>query len=140
LSALAVRSKAHWGYDAAFLDAVRHDLEITPAQIGEWLVCVLEEAGVVRGFYALRPAERDTVELERLFVDPTVLGCGYGRQLFEHAVMTARDDGFALMEIASDPFAEEFYLRLGAVRVGEAPAPIAGRSLPLLRYQLGSRR
>lgn len=39
------------------------------------------------------------------------------------------------MRIESDPHAENFYLRMGAVRVGETPADMEGvkRSLPLLR-------
>ena len=32
LSDLALRSKAHWGYDAAFMAACRAELTVTPAQ------------------------------------------------------------------------------------------------------------
>ena len=134
LSALAVRSKAHWGYDEAFLRAVHDDLAITAAQVEKWIVHALVEEAEVRGFYALRPVDERTLDLERLFVDPLALGRSYGRQLFEHAVEAARQRGFHQIDIASDPYAEDFYLRLGAKRVAEVPSPIAGRTLPLLRF------
>jgi hypothetical protein len=39
--------------------------------------------------------------------------------------------------IQSDPFAEGFYLRLGADRIGEVPSQaLPGRVLPLLVYPL----
>jgi hypothetical protein len=43
--------------------------------------------------------------------------------------------------ILSDPFAEAFYARLGAVRIGEGPSDaIPGRLLPLLEYAIPHRR
>lgn len=54
LSDLALRSKAHWSYDAAFLEACRDDLTISGDDIGRGLVFVLEEGGHVIGFYAFR--------------------------------------------------------------------------------------
>jgi hypothetical protein len=50
----------------------------------------------------------------------------------------ARERGGHELRIESDPYAEPFYERLGAVRVGETPAPVAGveRCLPVLRFLL----
>ena len=136
LSALAVRSKAYWGYDESFLSAVRDDLEITPADLETWIVYTLVETIEIRGFYALRPVDAETLDLERLFVDPPALRRGYGRHLFEHAVKTARERGFHWIDIASDPYAENFYLQMGAERIGDAASPIVGRTLPLLRIDV----
>ena len=45
--------------------------------------------------------------------------------------------GFHTLHIHSDPFAEGFYLRNGAIRIGETPSgSIPGRLLPLLRLDL----
>jgi GNAT superfamily N-acetyltransferase len=151
LSALAIRSKAHWGYDDRFLRDVRSELEVTPEQIGAWTVRVLEccsdgahtldegrDGAAVVGFYALR-IDADTVELERLFVDPSELERGYGARLLADAVQVASKQGFRTMRIASDPNAEEFYLRAGAVRVGTVASPLAGRELPLLELKVLTR-
>ena len=42
LSALALRSKAHWGYDADFLAACRDDLTLIPEEIATSMVYVLD--------------------------------------------------------------------------------------------------
>jgi hypothetical protein len=53
LSDLALRSKGHWGYDQAFLDACRAELTLTPEDILAQRVTVAERDGQVVGFYAL---------------------------------------------------------------------------------------
>ena len=40
------------------------------------------------------------------------------------------------MELEADPFAEPFYLHLGAVRVGMSPVTVVpGRAVPLMRLE-----
>jgi len=136
LSALALRSKAHWGYDEAFLEACREELTIRAEDLAPRRVTVLERDGALGGFYGLENAGPDG-ELWWLFVDPPAIGTGAGRLLFEHAVATARDLGWRTMRIESDPGAEAFYRAMGARRTGETPSQsIPGRSLPLLEFDL----
>lgn len=137
LTDLALRSKAHWGYDAEFIADCRADLTLTPEYLGSHQVFVVEEQGIVTGFYSLeRQAEAD-VELVHLFVEPCAIGAGYGKRLWLHAVETARGLGFQEIVISSDPFAESFYLAMGARRVGQVASAVReGRYLPLLRYRL----
>jgi hypothetical protein len=41
------------------------------------------------------------------------------------------------MELEADPFAEPFYLHLGAVRVGMSQSrTLPGRAIPLMRFAL----
>lgn len=76
-------------------------------------------------------------ELGMLFVDPDAIGQGVGSGLFKHIAATATQLGFHRLTIASDPFAEPFYLAQGAVRIGAVPSgSIPGRSLPLLAVAL----
>src|SRR5689334_1223256 len=89
LTDVALRSKAHWGYDAAFMDACRADLTISGDDIRQGLVFVLEEAERLIGFYALWGTGDDLL-LTDLFVVPERIGRGHGCQLWEHAVETAR--------------------------------------------------
>ena len=44
LSALALRSKAHWGYDAAFLDACRAELTLRDDELASRRTLVAEVA------------------------------------------------------------------------------------------------
>lgn len=137
LTDLAMRAKAHHGYDAAFMAAVRPILTVTAEQIETAPVFVLEEGGAVAAFYALKPRGGSEVELDFLFVDPSAIGRGFGSILWNHAVAYARSMGHATMVIESDPYAEPFYRARGAVRIGETPSDaVAGRTLPLLRFDL----
>jgi GNAT superfamily N-acetyltransferase len=136
LSALALRSKAHWGYDREFLDRVRDELTFTPASIAGRRITVAAVAGATVGFYSL-DGEPPAGELGNLSLDPASIGTGLGRRLWRHAVGAARDAGYTSLRIEADPYAEGFYIAMGAVRVGGAPSgSIPGRVLPLLRYDL----
>jgi GNAT superfamily N-acetyltransferase len=136
LTELALRSKAHWGYDAEFLEEARADLTVTPESLGAQTVFVAEDGEAVVGFYRLC-GEGDEVELDLLFVEPRVIGKGCGRRLWRHAVETARGRGHRRLIVASDPFAEPFYRAMGAAHFGVRESPVrAGRMLPLLAYEL----
>lgn len=132
LTALTRRSKASWGYDSEFLERVDHLLVVHASDIDEGGFVVAERDGVLLGYYRLRGTAPDG-ELVDLFVDAPAIGTGLGRVLWDHAVATALDRGFRTLSWESDPHAEPFYLRMGAVRVGEREvAP--GRVLPLMTF------
>jgi GNAT superfamily N-acetyltransferase len=136
LSELTMRSKAHWGYDAAFMADVRKDLEIVAARfLPDFHVYVLENDIEMIGFYSLDPVDAETVELTHLFVEPKHIGSGFGKQLWQHSLRVAQSLGFRRLTLSSDPFAEPFYASQGAVRIGEKESTVrAGRMLPLMEY------
>jgi N-acetylglutamate synthase-like GNAT family acetyltransferase len=136
LSELSVRSKAHWGYDAAFIESCREDLRISTEDISTSIVRVHEDAGRINGYYQLR-SSGNQVELVSLFVDPRMVGTGIGKQLWLHAVATARNLGFDEFFFQSDPNAEGFYLAMGASRIGTSPSTVdPTRMLPRMRFPL----
>ncbi|MFC0550512.1 GNAT family N-acetyltransferase [Planotetraspora thailandica] len=136
LSELALRSKGHWGYDRAFLDACRAELTFPPERLRAGRVAVAESAGRVLGFYSL-DGEPPSGELGNMWVDPDSIGSGVGRRLWHHVMQAARVAGFTVLRIEADPFAEGFYLAMGAERVGETPSgSIPGRVLPLLHVRI----
>lgn len=137
LSEVAFRSKGHWGYDAAFLESCRVDLTVTPREIATSPVYVHEGEAGITGFYRLLPLNAEVVELDSLFLDPSAIGQGIGRLLWNHAIATATAAGYSDMLIHSDPHAEGFYLAMGAERIGESESTVQpGRKLPLLRVGL----
>ena len=137
LSGLAMESKASWGYDPDFLEVCRGELTLTPEFVKSSEVWVVEAERAVVGFYSLGPRGQE-VELAHFFVAPGAIGRGYGRLLWQHAVEAARNLGFRYLMVESDPYAEGFYQKMGAERVGEAPSTVqSGRLLPLLRFPLG---
>ncbi len=137
LTELALRSKGHWNYDAEFLEDCRVDLTITPGYVASHPVFVVEERESLVGFYSLEKQADFDVELMHLFVEPSAIGGGHGKRLWQHAVETASQLGFRELVIGSDPHAEAFYKAMGARRVGEVASIVRpGRLLPLLRFTL----
>jgi GNAT superfamily N-acetyltransferase len=141
LSALALRSKAHWGYDDAFLDACRDELTLHADDLVSGVVMVAEAEGEVVGVSRLTGPDRDGEgEADMLFVAPEHIGAGIGHALFARLRADAVALGCTALRIEADPHAVAFYERQGAVRVGDVPsASIAGRALPLLRLDLPAR-
>ena len=135
-SALCLRSKAHWGYDAAFIEACRDELSLTPEDLVEGLVVAARAAGRILGVAQLCRSGSGW-ELEKLFVDPPAMGGGVGRALFDWAVAKVAHLGGTRIAIAADPDAAPFYRRLGATDAGRiSSGSIPGRSLPLLHYDI----
>jgi GNAT superfamily N-acetyltransferase len=136
LTELALRSKAHWGYDAGFMEACRPELTVSRDRVLEQTIRVVESDGTIIGFASIR-GEGSTWELLDLFVEPEHIGRGVGRALWEDAVSIARRGQGLVLRIEADPNAEPWYRRRGAVRIGEVPSgSIPGRVLPLLEFEL----
>ncbi|WP_241147910.1 GNAT family N-acetyltransferase [Minwuia thermotolerans] len=136
LTELALRSKAHWGYDAAFMDACRDELTVTPDQIVERTMLVAEEGGRLVAMAGLEP-DADVLGLWNMFVTPECIGTGLGGVLFRAIADKAREAGARCLYIDSDPNARPFYEHMGARLVSESPSDsIPGRTLPRLRLDL----
>ena len=127
---LARAAKAHWGYPAEWLEAWEDDLVVTADGIQRHTTFVASMDDAVVGVCQLQQSD-DHAMLEHVWVDPRCHRRGVGRALVEHA----RDHARGVIAIVADPNAEEFYVKLGARRVGVVPAPMPGapeRSLPLM--------
>lgn len=139
LTALCVRSKAHWGYDAEFMRRSAASLRVSSADIalGRVLVAV-DGKDRARGVASVIPAGA-SADLDLFFVDPPFMGRGVGRVLFKAAVQAAYMFGARTLTILADPNAAAFYERMGARFLRNAPSDaIPGRTLPLYEYDLTS--
>ena len=136
LSALCLRSKAYWGYNDAFMAACVPELTLTPQDIEDDPVIVLEDQSGLAGI-AHVCLEDDACYLDKLFVEPKHIGKGYGEILYQWAQKAARGLGAESLVIEADPDAAAFYQRMGAQRAGEAPSgSVAGRTLPRFVHSL----
>ena len=141
ISELALRSKAHWGYSAEFIEACREELTVTPAQLDDpqRYYGLAELDGQLLGYYGIVGLGGGEFELDALFVEPEHIGRGVGRLLMAEACLQALSFGGLTMIIQGDPHAEAFYLAAGAVSIGSRPSEsIPGRLLPLFRLTLES--
>ena len=137
LSALALRSKAHWGYSAEFIRACRKELTYDPDYLRANTVFVAEAGGKVSGFYALERVSENEAELGAMFVEPDCIGLGFGRALISHAKKTASRLGIGAIVIQGDPNAVDFYQAAGGTPCGKRESgSVPGRMLPLFRIAL----
>lgn len=137
LSELALRSKAHWPYDDAFIEACRSDLTVSEECAASGFFWLGESAGSLVGFYGFSNDDSDPV-MTFLFVEPQSIGQGFGFALWRHAVEFGRSRGWCSFQLTGDPFATDaLYYKVGCVKIGEIESTVSkGRMLPLLRYSL----
>jgi predicted N-acetyltransferase YhbS len=138
LTALARAAKASWGYPPHWLEQWAPDLLITPEYIAAQDVFVATLDGTVVGMAALE-VDGSAASLEHAWINPGFHGRGLGAALVRQALEAAANRGASTVRVVSDPFAEPFYVRLGAMRRGAVPAPMPGcpdRVLPHLEFHL----
>ena len=139
LSGLAFRSKAFWGYPPDFMEACREELAVSRDHLENktFHYRVAELNGTLVGYYCLEQLSPSTWELDALFVEPALIGQGFGRLLIEHAKRAALVAGAKELLIQSDPYAADFYRAAGGEQVGERESvSIPGRYLPLFIIKL----
>ena len=137
LTEIAHAAKRHWGYPETWIEGWRDVLTMRPEFITANVAYTAVENESPVGFYVLTK-EPDGLHLDHLWILPSSMGRGIGRALFEHAAAEVKRLGFRSVKIEADPNAEDFYRRMGAVRVGTARSEVCGkaRELPLMVYQL----
>jgi GNAT superfamily N-acetyltransferase len=137
LTALTLASKAHWGYDEAFMEVARPSLTVTPAYPEANDCWVAEIDGKTVGWFSLVPMP-DGLLLDNFFLLPAHIGSGMGRLMWEEAVQRARAQGAKRMTLEADPNAAGFYERMGARLMGSVTAPDTGWELPVYEIEFGS--
>lgn len=136
LTELAMKAKASWGYDDAFMAMCRDELILTPEKLRTWTVWVAECAGELAGMVALAGDAPDG-ELEDFMVEPRFQGRGVGAALIGVLIRECQSRGFKRVCLNADPNAEPIYQKLGFSTVGTSPSrSIPGRALPRMARTL----
>ncbi|MGH1351912.1 MAG: GNAT family N-acetyltransferase [Methyloligellaceae bacterium] len=137
LEDLAFRSKAHWGYGSAFMEASRPFLKLNMEQIENNHCFICEEKRKTLGFYSFN-MKSTPPELTHLFVDPEYIGIGIGNFLWNHAITLCRNTGFSKFTFEADPnAAEKFYLKKGCRIITMQKSEVdPGRQIPLMEFEL----
>jgi predicted N-acetyltransferase YhbS len=134
LSDIAREAKASWGYPPRWLELWKAALTITPEFIAENPVFVAKLEDEVVAFVALVRESETRWALDHLWVRPSRMNQGIGPQLVRFASEFAGARGVRELTIDAEPRAESFYVRMGAMRVGEAVDTIDGE--PRVRPQM----
>lgn len=138
ISDLAIRSKAFWGYDKDFLEQCAKELTYSEEDVSSqsYVFFLAEIEDQVVGFYKLEDLSKAEIYLDALFIEPDFIGKGVGQSLLEHAKETAKKHGGKTIKIVSDPNAESFYKKMGAITTSTETSQSTGRELPLMELKL----
>lgn len=96
----------------------------------------MEKNNEIIAFYSISVSEK---KLDALFIHPEYIGKGLGRVLWLELLRKAKQLHMEELMIDSDPYAEAFYLKMGAKRIGEIQSTVfTERYLPLLCVKVDS--
>ena len=136
LTAIALQSKAFWGYSNELIESWEEDLTVTPKMFEDWNIYKYATDDEIVGFYILNRANIRTSFLEFLFVSPKFIGQGIGTQLLNHANNYCIKGGCAILNVLSDPNAKSFYAKHGFKVIAETESSIHGRFLPEMEFEI----
>jgi GNAT superfamily N-acetyltransferase len=135
LNELTKRSVMHWGYEPAFLDFEPESITVDTPFMDRARVFVLETSGEIIGYYAFIELKTG-LSLDKLFIEPSHIGSGFGRQLWNHATNEARRIGALEFTLMSDPNAAPFYSAMGAQFIREIETGWPNWNLHEFRFDL----
>lgn len=148
LTRVTLDSKALWQYPSAWMDMWRAELTISPRYVEENPVYVCEIGNHIVGYYSFHHEKDAGLRigdisihsswwLDNLFILSFYTRQGIGTCLYIHAAEhSAKLYAITRFYIISDPNAFGFYLKMGAIHIGDKPSRIPGRSLCVLMYEV----
>jgi len=134
LREIVIASKRYWGYDQEFMSRFAAVISMSPGYVRQHDVWVLEHAGRIAGLYGLIH-QGEVAQLDHLWLLPRHIGNGFGRILFEHAVMRAAQQGARRLEWDAETHAVGFYERMGGRPARETTSQL-GRTVQVFGLDL----
>lgn len=136
LTRITIAAKSHWNYPEHWIQQWIPLLTIHPDYIAlneTWMAIVQDEPAA---YYSLKQDEE--LWLDNLWVHPSSMGKGLGKDLFAHALERSRMRGVSKLKIEADPNAQSFYEHMGTRKVGEHSSEIDGqpRILPVMEIDV----
>jgi GNAT superfamily N-acetyltransferase len=137
LTEIAISAKRYWNYPETWIQHWLPQLTISPEYISANEVWMMLDDEKIIAFYALSQSE-NVYELGHLWVLPEYIGQGIGKQLFQHVLEGCKLLNISTLKIYSDPNAQTFYEKMGAVKVSEYHSDLFGedRVLPIMEIRL----
>ncbi len=129
-----IASKGYWGYSQEQLEKWKSNLQFEEGYIVRNTVKLILKDGELIGFFAI--VKGDNNLLDHLWLLPNAIGKGYGNRVFEAIISECQRLEISSFHIISDPDAEGFYLKKGALKVGEVFSEAQQRMLNKLEFTL----
>ncbi|WP_346961961.1 GNAT family N-acetyltransferase [Clostridium sp.] len=136
LTNIAINSEAYWGYDEEYMESFKDTYGVSENYISNYPTFLIEDNQIIIGFYSFLMNAGET-ELEYFFINPDYIGKGYGKLLWNHVIENAKSLNIKQLEIVTSPEAIDFYIKMGAVKIGEVESLVkVGRKIPRLIYKV----
>jgi GNAT superfamily N-acetyltransferase len=107
LSEIAFKSEAFRGYDENYMKSFRSNYRVTEEFISNNPTYIIEDDEIILGFYSFVINDR-TASLEYFYIEPSSIGHGYGKLLWNHMINTCKKMGLEKVELVTSPQAEKF--------------------------------
>jgi GNAT superfamily N-acetyltransferase len=132
--------KGYWGYPEEGLDRFMKTFGIQDESYFEKAFGFIAESdNSIIGYYIFKTDETPST-LDHFFLETSLIGQGYGRQLWEHCVAQAKQRGWTEFTFWSDPHSLKFYEHMGAVKIDERPmVTLPGHMAPIMRYVIDTK-
>lgn len=88
-------------FPMALLIEADPDKNVIATYLDKSICMVAETEYEIIGVYMLLPIAEETIELKNVAVDESHRGKGYGKQLIQHAIETARLRGYRTLEVGT---------------------------------------
>ena len=135
LESLQLRASLNNPGDREAMLANPDAIVLPPGQLDAGQVFVAEQKGVIVGFAVVLPREDGQVELDGLFVEPSLWKGGIGRSLVDHSAVFARKFGAMALHVIGNPHALGFYTACGFESLGVTKTRFGTGLLMRLRLQ-----
>jgi GNAT superfamily N-acetyltransferase len=135
LRAIAIASKASWGYDLARVSEWAAMADLSAVGLRQKQVFVASAGADLVG-WAATVRHGNVLWLDDLWVEPEWMGKGVGSKLFDHAVSLARRSGATRLEWEAEPNAIGFYEKLGGRYLREGDVGSWDRINPVMGISL----
>ncbi|OXA98933.1 hypothetical protein B0A75_12760 [Flavobacterium oncorhynchi] len=136
LTSITKKSKAFWGYSAEQIQEWDKNLTISQDYIKEHNVYKLTVNNLIIGYYSYFFKDEREIELDNLFILPEYIGKGLGKYLVLDFLNRIKDQKAERIILDSEPNAEDFYAKMGFVKIGEFETSIKNRFMPIMEMKL----
>ena len=146
LTEISFASKRYWNYPEEYYDIWSRELTISAGYIQNNDVFVFAKDDTVYSYYSIVELKENMEVsgisiprgywLDHMFVTPLRIGKGTGSKMFTHVREICATRGIKRLGILADPYAKEFYEKMGCVYIGEFQSTIEGRTTPYLQLTL----
>lgn len=146
LTSISFGAKRYWNYSDEHLETWHDELTITEQYIEKNTVFVAQKKDTIIGYCSITEVKESYWKdgifikagywLDHIFIRPAYIRSGIGSKLIEELTYYCRENNIESLNILSDPNANGFYDKIGALYIKDVPSKIEGREACLFEFYI----